>query len=146
AQFQLQQRMVAGITATYHAFNYLQQLRAATAARNTEAARAAGGAEIAARLQALDAALGPLANGPGAGVAHRDLSRRLNDMLVGDVEPTPSVIAGVNGPCRAIDNALDAVRKLQTTSVMELNALLMGAGLSALPAWTPPAAPACAAK
>src|SRR5262249_46124630 len=34
-QFHLQQRMVAGITATYHAFNYIQQLRDALSPRRT---------------------------------------------------------------------------------------------------------------
>ncbi len=38
AQFHLQQRMVAGITATYHAVNYLDQLRAELAARAAESA------------------------------------------------------------------------------------------------------------
>jgi photosystem II stability/assembly factor-like uncharacterized protein len=144
AQFQLQQRMVAGITATYHALTYLQQLRAALAARTSAAANNAGAAEIATAVRALDAALTPLASGPaGFGTAHRDLGRRLNDLLVGDVQPTANVIAGVDGPCRAIDNALDGLRRLQATSVAPLNSLLARAGLGALPAWTPPAAPAC---
>jgi len=146
AQFQLQQRMVAGITATYHAFNYIQQLRDALSSRTKEGNDNAA-AQIAASAEALDTALGPLANGPaGIGTAHRDLGRRLNDMLVGDAQPTPSVIAGVDGPCRAIDDALDSLRRLQSTSVAELNSSLARAGLAALPAWTPPAAPACGPK
>ena len=120
AQFTLQRRMVAGIAATYHAFNYVDELRKALASRTDAASRA------------LEASLAPLANGPaGFGIAHRDLSRRLNDQLPADVEPTPSVVAGVDGPCAAIDAALDGLRKLQ-------------AGLDpALPKWTPPPAPAC---
>jgi hypothetical protein len=82
----------------------------------------------------------------GFGIAHRDLGRRLNDMIVADFDPTPSVIAGVNGPCDAIDTSLDGLRRLQTTSVAELNAMLARAGLTALPVWTPPAAPACGPK
>jgi hypothetical protein len=144
AQLELQQRMVAGITATYHAFTYIQHLRAALAASATAAAHQAAATAIAPAVQALDAALAPLASGPGGfGVAHRDLGRRLNDMLVGDVQPTASVIAGVDGPCGAIDHALDSLRRLQVTNVAELNSTLMRAGLGALPAWTPPAAPAC---
>jgi photosystem II stability/assembly factor-like uncharacterized protein len=147
AQFRLQQRVVAGIAATYHAVNYIQQLRAALAARTTEAANIGEGAQIATAVQALDTALAPIATGPsGFGVAHRDLGRRLNDMLVADFEPTPSVIAGANGPCEAIDHALDGLRRLQTTSVAELNASLARAGLAVLPVWTPPAAPACGPK
>ena len=120
AQFKLQQRMVAGITATYDAFNYIRQLHSALAARSDAAARE------------LDTSLAALANGPtGFGIAHRDLSRRLNDQLPADMEPTPSIVAGVDGPCAAIDAALDGLRKLQ-------------AGFdAALPKWTPPAAPAC---
>jgi photosystem II stability/assembly factor-like uncharacterized protein len=144
AQFQLQQRMVAGIAATYHGFNYVQQLRAALAARNTAAANTAAAAQIATAATALDTALTPIASGPaGFGAAHRDLGRRLNDQLVGDVQPTASVVAGVDAPCRAIDAALDALRKLQAANVAELDAILARANLDALPAWTPPAAPAC---
>ena len=147
AQFRLQQRMVAGIAVTYHAVNYLQELRAALAARSKEAAGNAASAQITSAAQAIDAALTPLASGPaGFGVGHRDLGRRLNDMLVADFEPTTSVIAGVDMPCKAIDDAIDGVRRLQTTKIAELNATLASAGLAALPAWSPPAAPACGAK
>jgi len=136
--------MVAGIAATYHGFNYVQQLRAALAARNTAAANTAAAAQIATAATALDTALTPIASGPaGFGAAHRDLGRRLNDQLVGDVQPTASVVAGVDAPCRAIDAALDALRKLQAANVAELDAILARANLDALPAWTPPAAPAC---
>jgi hypothetical protein len=147
AQFHLQQRMVAGIAVTYHAVTYVQQLRAALAARTAETAGKAAAAQLATALQGLDAALTPLASGPDAfGIAHRDLGRRLNDMLVADFEPTASVIAGVDRPCDAIDKALDGLRRLQATSVAELNGTLARAGLAALPGWTPPAAPACRAR
>jgi photosystem II stability/assembly factor-like uncharacterized protein len=144
AQFRLQQRMVAGIAATYHAFNYIQQLRAALATTTAQASNQAAAAQIQTAVRALDSALTPLASGPaGFGAAHRDLGRRLNDMLVGDVQPTPSVIAGVDGPCRAIDTALDGLRGLEATTIAELNSTLARAGLAALPPWTPPAAPSC---
>jgi len=146
-QFQLQQRMVAGIAATYHAFTYIQQVRAALTTRTADTGSNPAAAQIAPAAQALDAALTSLANGPaGLGAAHRDLGRRLNDMLVADVQPTPSVIAGVDGPCKAIDTALDGLRTLQATTVADLNATLVRARLAALPAWTPPAAPACGAR
>jgi len=67
-------------------------------------------------------------------------------MLIADVQPTASVTAGVDGPCRAIDNALDGLRGLQAKNVTEINSILQRAGLGALPAWTPPAAPACGKK
>ena len=53
------------------------------------------------------------------------------------------MIAGVDGPCAGIDAAIATLRRLQTTNVAELDTLLTGAGLAALPAWTPPSAPAC---
>jgi photosystem II stability/assembly factor-like uncharacterized protein len=144
AQFHLQQRMVAGIRTTYEAFNHVQELRAALAKRTTDAAGHPPAALIVTAAQALDAALTQLASGPaGLGAAHRDLARRLNDQLVGDIQPTASVIAGVDGPCHAIDAALDGLRRLETTTVVELSAMLTRAGLMALPAWTPPAGPAC---
>ena len=144
AQFQLQQRMVAGIAATYHAFNYVQALRTALGTRTKESAGNAAAAQIATAVQTLDSALAPLINGPGGfGIAHRDLARRLNDQLVADAEPTVSVLAGVDGPCRAIDTALDGLRRLQSTNVAELNTSLSRAGLAPLPSWTPPGAPAC---
>jgi photosystem II stability/assembly factor-like uncharacterized protein len=143
AQFQLQQRMVAGLGATYHAVTYVQALRAALTAGTRQAAGKAEAAQISSAVQALDTALAPLASGPnGFGIAHRDLGRRLNDMLVADFAPTASVIAGVNGPCESIDRSIDGLRRLQP-SIAELNAMLARAGLAALPAWTPSAAPAC---
>ena len=90
-------------------------------------------------VQAIDAALTPLASGPaGFGIAHRDLGRRLNDMLVADMEPTPSIVAGVDAPCANIDRANEELRKVQ--------AQMASASIAGLPQWTPPAAPACGAK
>jgi photosystem II stability/assembly factor-like uncharacterized protein len=146
AQFQLEQRMVAGIAATYHAVNYLDQLRAAITSRTADAAGKAGADQIAASIQTLTAALAALTAGAASfGTAHRDLGRRLNDQLVGDVAPTASVIAGVDEPCRAIDAGLTILRGLQTSNIAELNAALTRAGLGMVPVWTPPAAPACGA-
>jgi photosystem II stability/assembly factor-like uncharacterized protein len=147
AQFHLQQRMVAGVRATYEAFNHVQELRAALAKRTTQAAGNGAAPPMGTAVQALDAALAQLTNGPaGLGAAHRDLGRRLNDMLVGDVQPTASVVAGVDGPCRNIDTALDGLRRLETTSVADLNRTLASAGPESLPSWTPPAGPACGPK
>jgi hypothetical protein len=120
-QFRLQQRMVAGITATYDAITYIERLRSALAAQTTEAG-----------AKELDAALAPMATSASPlGIAHRDLSRRLNDQTIGDIQPSPSVVAGVDGPCQSIDKALDGLRSI------------LAGGVSGLPAWNPPAAPAC---
>jgi hypothetical protein len=53
------------------------------------------------------------------------------------------VIAGVDEPCQELDSTLDAVRKLQSTSIAERNGMATRAGIAALPSWTPAAAPAC---
>jgi hypothetical protein len=127
AQFRLQQRMVAGISATYGAVNYVQKVRTAIAKR-LETTQS----DAAAPLKTLDAALAPLDGSSGIlGLAHRDLGRRLNDQLVADAQPTASVVAGVDAPCAAIDKALDTLRRLDTKVLTEVTA------------WTPPAAPAC---
>ena len=117
AQFHLEERMVAGITVTHDAVKYLERLRAAMGSGNT----------------ALDAALKPIEGSSGPlGLAHRDLTRRINDQIVADAEPTPSVVAGVDEPCAAIDRALGVLRGLEA-QIKSAN----------LPTWTPPAAPAC---
>ncbi len=127
AQFHLQQRMVAGIAATYHAVNHVQALRAAIA-------KLGGGAADPA-LKALDAALTPLDGSAGTfGLAHRDLALRLNDQLVADAQPTASIVAGVDTPCAAIDKGLDALRALDLSALNSLKDV---------PRWTPPPAPSC---
>jgi photosystem II stability/assembly factor-like uncharacterized protein len=147
AQFRLEQRMVAGLDLTYHAITYVQQLREALTDRTTAIAGKPLAAQVTSAAKALDAALAPLAASAGPlGIAHRDLGRRINDQLIADAKPTASVIAGVDVPCASIDTALDTVRKLQATSIGDLNAKVRRAGLEALPSWTPPAAPACGAK
>jgi hypothetical protein len=140
AQFRLEQRMVAGLGATYHAVTYLQEMHAALTAPPANGSANSDAAS-------LDAALMALTTGPeGLGTAHRDLGRRLNDQLVSDAEPTPSVVAGVDGPCHAIDAALDELRRLQTTRVADVNTARARTGAKPLPAWTPPPAPACEPK
>jgi photosystem II stability/assembly factor-like uncharacterized protein len=144
AQFKLQQRIVAGINATFQAINYVTDLRAAIAARVTESAGKPDAAALASAAQALDAALVPLATGPASfGTAHRDLGRRLNDQTVADAAPTASIVAGVDTPCQLIDASMEALRKAAGSQLMPLNALLGRAGLRPLPIWSPTAAPAC---
>lgn len=144
AQFKLQQRIVAGINATFQAINYVSGLRTAIAARVTESAGKPDAAAISSAAQTLDAVLQPLANGPASfGIAHRDLGRRSNDQTVADAAPTASIIAGVDTPCQTIDASMEALRKALAAQLAPMNALLTRAGLAALPAWTPPAPPAC---
>jgi hypothetical protein len=82
----------------------------------------------------------------GFGIVHRDLGRRYSDQFIADAMPTPSVVAGVDGPCQLLDATLDRLRKVQASSVSELNAVLARAGSPALPSWKPPTAPACGAR
>jgi hypothetical protein len=146
AQFQLQQRMVAGLATTHDGVKYLDGLAAALAARTKDVDGKPGAADIVSAIKAIDAAITPLNSGPaGFGPAHRDLGRRLNDQVVGDQQPTPSIVAGVDAPCKAIDAALGEVRTLQASKIAPLNALLATVGLAALPSWTLPAS-GCAVK
>jgi hypothetical protein len=141
AQFHLEQRIVAGIAATYYAMTYIDQLHAALTGPSS-----AQPPQSASDAQQLDKATMALTSGPQSlGIAHRDLTRRLNDQLISDAEPTPSVVAGVDGPCHAIDAALDELRTLQATKIPGVNATRGRAALAALPVWSPPAAPACGA-
>lgn len=142
AQFRLQQRAVAGVTATYDAVTYINQVREALAAR----VKAAQGKDraIAAAARPIGNALDDLERGAdGFGAAHRDLGRRLNDLLVADFAPTASVTEGVDRPCASIDGAIGRLRTLQGADIKKMDAALARAGLEPLPAWTPPAAPAC---
>jgi hypothetical protein len=146
AQLQLQRRMVAGLATTYDAVRYIESLTTALAERAKGAEGKPGAAEIAAAIQKLTPALTALdTGGDGFGTAHRDLGRRLNDQVVGDQQPTASIVAGVDAPCRLIDASSRLLEGLQTSQVAPLNAMLTKAGLAALPAWTPPAN-GCAVK
>jgi hypothetical protein len=137
--------MVAGITTTYHAFNHVMALRKAVEANINLAANDSAGQASASEMKALAAALAQLVDGPsGFGTGHRDLARRLNDMLVGDFAPTSSLVAGVDEPCRAIDAALERLRQLETTTIAGLRAKLRSAPQQ-IPAWTAPSS-GCGAK
>ena len=113
AQFQLQMRMVAGIKTTFDAYNYIDKVRAAIATSATS--------------KDIDAVLAPLQNNV-IGAAHRDLGRRLNDQIVGDMAPNASIVTGLDEPCAAIDKALDVLRQ-QMPKIADAK----------LPTWTVPA-------
>jgi hypothetical protein len=136
---------VAGITTTYHAFNQLSQWRLQLQAEIVLAAEGPSAVPVS-EMKALEAALGQLIDGPtGFGAAHRDLGRRLNDMLVGDFAPTASVVAGVDGPCRAIDAALERLRQLETPAVAAMRAKQAATAQRPIASWTPPSS-ACGPK
>jgi photosystem II stability/assembly factor-like uncharacterized protein len=145
AQFRLQQRMVAGLTVSYEGFNYVTALRSALDSLPARTQSAAGRDQIAAAARSLDTTLARIATA-GFGIVHRDLGRRYSDQFIADAMPTPSVIAGVDSPCRQLDATLDRLRTLQTSSIAEVSRMIGRAGGGALPSWTPPAAPACGAR
>jgi len=128
AQFQLQQRMVAGITTTYDAVNYVDAIKAAIDKARAESKSAAD-------LDALEKTIAPLTGSSGVfGLAHRDLSRRLNDQLIADMAPPANIVAGVDGPCQSVDEGLKTIRSMQST-----------ASRLGLPTWNAPAS-ACAVR
>ena len=139
AQFRLQQRMVAGLTASYEGFNYVTALHAAIDSLSNRASAAQ--LPHPTSMRTLDSALVRLAT-TGFGIVHRDLGRRYSDQFIADATPTPSIVAGVDGPCRQLDATLDSLRKLGT-SIGELNGSITRSGGRALPSWTTPTAPAC---
>jgi hypothetical protein len=145
AQVRLQQRMVAGLTASYEAVNYVVALRAALAARTGQAAGKTAATSMASAAQSLDAEFASLVTN-GFGIVHRDLGRRYSDQFIADAMPTPSVVAGVDEPCKQLDATIATLAKLQATSVATLNAQFESAGVGALPAWKAPTAPACGAS
>jgi len=145
-QLRLEQRMTAGLTVSYEEFDELQRLRSALAALETGAAAGPQAKPLLAAVRALDEHAAALANAPGGGgfgPANRDLTRHLEDMEFGDIDPTPSDLASAEPGCRAIDAALAGLQQLETTEVPKVNAMLAEAHLALLPTLAPPAAPAC---
>jgi photosystem II stability/assembly factor-like uncharacterized protein len=138
AQLTLQRRMVAGLTVSYQGFNYVTALRSTLDSLVTRTQGAAGRGQIVATAKSLDTSLARIATA-GFGIVHRDLGRRYSDQFIADAMPTPSIVAGVDAPCQRLDATLVALRKLQTTSIAELNRT----GVGSLPSWVPPVAPAC---
>jgi photosystem II stability/assembly factor-like uncharacterized protein len=141
AQFRLQQRMVAGLTASYDGFNYAMTLRSALDSAIGRSRGTPVADEVARSARTMDTTLARVATA-AFGIVHRDLGRRYSDQFIADAMPTPSVVAGVDAPCTQLDAAMNTLRGVQT-NVAALNATLTKAGLGVLPAWSPPPAPAC---
>ena len=144
AQFRLQQRMVAGLTASYRGFNYVAALRSALDSAESRSRATSAGDRIALLASSLDTALARIGTG-GFGIVHRDLGRRYSDQFIADAMPTASVIAGVDAPCRQLDHDLASLAALKSR-IDELNDALRRAGAPALPSWAAPATPACGGR
>ena len=143
AQFALQQRMVAGLTVSYQAVNYVTELRRALDSLVNRPPSGGNREQAVSLARSLDSTLARLAT-TGFGIVHRDLGRRYSDQFIADAMPTPSVVAGVDAPCKLLDATLQTLRKLQATKNADLNAALSRSGGTSLPTWSPPAPPACA--
>jgi photosystem II stability/assembly factor-like uncharacterized protein len=118
AQLDLEQRMVAGMAVTYDRFASLEHLRQ----QMTDTA-------LANRIEALASRADS-----GFGPANRDLTRHLEDMESGDIDPTPSDVAAVTADCQLIDAAL--------AGLAQLNTALTAAHVATIPD-PPPAGSAC---
>ncbi len=142
AQLALEQRMTAGLHSSADGFRHIEQLRLALA---TLTAAAGTSSTVRAAAATLDTAMERLANGPGSfAFANRDLARELTDMIVGDIDPSPSVVAAPERSCHDIETDGQAYMRLQDTQLAALEKLLNGAGNTPLPHWTPATGNACA--
>jgi hypothetical protein len=145
SQLNLQLQAVSGIAVSFAEFNAIQRVRETLAADTLAAHSAGSDTPLLAKIRALDGRLAALssAGDSGFGPANRDLTRHLEDMEFGDLDPTPSDTAAVEADCRAIDSALAGLRRVQTADAPALNAALAQAHLTPL-ATTPAATgPAC---
>ncbi len=147
SQLNLQLQMVSAIAVSFSEFNSIQRMRGAIAADTLTAHRAGSDSQLLSHLRAFDGRLAALASAgdSGFGPANRDLTRHLEDMEFGDLDPTPSDVAAVEADCRAIDAALGGLQQIQTSDVPTLNAALAGAHVTALPTDPVTPAPACRA-
>jgi len=145
AQLHLEQRMTAGLTVSFSEFGALQRLRAAIAGDESHLRGVADSAALMESLRALDDRVDALSSraDSGFGPGNRDLTRHLEDMESGDINPTPSDIAATDAACRTVDAALTGVGRLVATDLPALNARLAAARLPALPTPSVPAGPAC---
>ncbi|MGI8509320.1 MAG: WD40/YVTN/BNR-like repeat-containing protein [Gemmatimonadaceae bacterium] len=145
AQLQSEQRMTAGMAVSYAGFNQIDRMRKVLAADAASAVGKPMATSITAAARTLDQQLSTLANGPegGFGMANRDLARHLEDADFGDMLPTPSNLEATEANCRQIDVALADFHRIQTTTVPQLNAMLLQAQLTPLPTELPLAGPGC---
>ncbi len=140
AQLALEQKMVAGLHASAEGFRHIEALRAALAPIEN----GAGDASLRSAAASLDSAAERLANGPGSfAFANRDLARELTDMVVGDIDPTPSVSAAPERSCRDIMTDRAAYSALERSQLTPLSQRLAAAGHPALPTWAPETRAAC---
>ena len=142
AQLQQEERMTAGLAASFDAFQHVERLRAALAQATIHAKGKPAANQMTAAAKALDDSVGGVQ--AGVGVTNRDLGRYLVDMEVGDGAPAATVVEAIDRACRDIDTDLSELRRLIAGAAPQLNTLLRAARIPPLPAWTPAAGAACA--
>jgi photosystem II stability/assembly factor-like uncharacterized protein len=140
AQLRQEMRMTAGLAVSYDAFNQIRSLRTALAEASSGSAGKSAAEQVTAAAKSIDDSVVGIQG--AIGNANRDLGRYLVDMEVGDGAPAATVITAIDGACQNIDSALSNLRRLEA-SASRLNAQLTQAHVAALPAWSPPAGPAC---
>lgn len=144
AQLALEQKDMAGLAASYDAH---QQIAAVVEALDAAVAAAPGNQPLVAAARALQRKLDPLSSGTSAtgfGSANRELARHLQDLEFGDLRPDATITAAVADNCRQIADAATALQALQQTDFPSMNQLLQAAHRPPLATITPPAA-ACGA-
>ncbi len=144
-QAQFEQRMMAGMRASFRGFHLIRHLVAVLKADEEQAEGKPDGAQAIAAAEAFAKKAGPIATGPrnSFGIANRGLGRHLEDMEFGDLRPTPSDLAAGAADCHFIHAARAAFEQLQSSSLSSLNAALTRAHLQPLPTTTLPPAPVC---
>jgi hypothetical protein len=144
AQLDLQLEIVAGLRVSFDQFARLQALREALSADSAKSAKDSG---LLAAIRAVDAQAAAAASAAdtGVGPANRDLTRHLEDMESGDVDPSPSTRAAVTHDCAQIDAALAMIGRWEAGDWRSLDGRLRAAGLTPLPLEPVPTGPACRA-
>lgn len=130
-QLALEKRVMAGLAASYNAYQGMASVRQALA---SDEGKTTG--ELEASLAGFDRQLEALVGGnarSGFGVANRDLGRRMQDLEFGDYDPTPSDVSAVDASCQQIADAASQVESLRQQDVPALNQKLIAAGLPTLP-------------
>ncbi len=132
AQLKNEQRMTAGMNASYLAFIQIDSMRTVIAENATHIANGSSTAGLPGSLRALDKQLTTLADS-SFGIANRDLTRQLEDADFGDLTPTANNLSTTELSCRDLGTAFSEFNRLLAGPIPELNATLRSAGLKPLP-------------
>ncbi len=131
-QFDLSQRIVAGMRATYQSYNQVAKLRKELAERTAAPPDAAEAAKkLDAKAQALTDDPGPPA---GFGPLNRDLTRLMIAVNQSDSPPAGELVKAFTGMCQDVNAALESWSNLSKGDLAALNTLFSRHSLQPLPA------------